>query len=249
MWITQNFVTEKYWLYILWLLIFFGLFWILNFLWYDSNSSFFLLTVFSLFLRWISYFIPYEDGKTLFMHSFLFLGVASRANHLLTLGGSGIFRLIGETIAFWTIWFWIVYYGLWYFTEVEKKHYYHFLYLAILFGLFIVLNTSESLLLMFNVDLLLYAWILALTTYIPIFTATAPTWQKQLSLRRVLAGEKILVRGETDSLAGIKSFFQWFAKLPEYPPYLTFSELFDSTLSGATCRSTPIPDWNPPIPI
>ena len=219
MWITQNFVTEKYWLYILWLLVFFGLFWILNFSWYDSNSSFFLLTVFSLFLRWISYFIPYEDGKTLFMHSFLFLGVASRANHLLTLGGSGIFRLIGETIAFWTIWFWIVYYGLWYFTEVEKKHYYHFLYLAILFGLFIVLNTSERLLLMFNVDLLLYAWILALTTYIPIFAATAPTWQKQLSLRRVLAGEKILVRGETDSLAGIKSFFQWFAKLPEYLPY------------------------------
>ncbi len=219
MWITQNFVTEKYWLYILWLLVFFGLFWILNFLWYDSNSSFFLLTVFSLFLRWISYFIPYEDGKTLFMHSFLFLGVASRANHLLTLGGSGIFRLIGETIAFWTIWFWIVYYGLWYFTEVEKKHYYHFLYLAILFGLFIVLNTSERLLLMFNVDLLLYAWILALTTYIPIFAATAPNWQKQLSLRRILAGEKILVRGKIDSLAGIKSFFQWFAKLPEYLPY------------------------------
>ena len=172
--ISQNFVAERYWLYILWLLVFFGLFWILSFLGYDNSTTLLLLALLSLFLWWISYFIPYEDGKTLFMHGFLFLGVISWANHLFTIGGDGFFKAVGHTIFLWAVGFWIVYYGLGYFTQIEKKHYYNFIYFTLLFGLFLILKIDENLLVMLNIDLLVYAGALALITYAPQFASSAP---------------------------------------------------------------------------
>lgn len=217
--ISQNFVAERYWLYILWLLVFFGLFWILSFLGYDSSTTLLLLTLLSLFLWWISYFIPYEDGKTLFMHGFFFLGVISWANHLFTIGGDGFFKAVGHTIFLWAVGFWIVYYGLGYFTQIEKKHYYNFIYFTLLFGLFLILKIDDNLLVMLNIDLLVYAGVLALITYAPQFASLTPMRQKQLSLRRLLAGEKMLTPTKVDPFWKLKTFFLELSETPKYLAY------------------------------
>ena len=51
---------------------------------------------------------------------------------------------------------------------------------------------------MLNIDLLVYAGVLALITYAPQFASSTPMRQKQLSLRRLLAGEKILTPTKVD---------------------------------------------------
>ena len=172
-----------------------------------------------MFLWWISYFIPYEDGKTLFMHGFLFLGVISWANHLFTIGGDGFFKAVGHTIFLWAVGFWIVYYGLGYFTQIEKKHYYNFIYFTLLFGLFLILKIDDNLLVMLNIDLLVYAGALALITYAPQFASSTPMRQKQLSLRGILAGEKILTPTKVDPFLKLKTFFLELSETPKYLAY------------------------------
>ena len=59
-------LAEKYGLYALGLLVFFGLFGILNFIGLNNQTSFFILLFISRILWYCSYFRDYQDGKTIF---------------------------------------------------------------------------------------------------------------------------------------------------------------------------------------
>lgn len=65
-------LAEKYGLYGLGLLIFFGLFGMLEFAGFSYQSAFFILLMLCWGLRYASYFLDYTDGKTLFKYGFLF---------------------------------------------------------------------------------------------------------------------------------------------------------------------------------
>ena len=72
---------------------------------------------------------------------------------------------------------------------------------------------------MLNIDLLVYAGALALITYAPQFASSTPMRQKQLSLRRLLAGEKILTPTKVDPLLKLKTFFLELSETPKYLAY------------------------------
>ncbi len=64
-------LAEKYGLYALGLLIFFGLFGILEFVGLSWQSAFFVLLLLCWGLRYSAYFWEYDDGKRLFKYGFL----------------------------------------------------------------------------------------------------------------------------------------------------------------------------------
>ena len=66
---------------------------------------------------------------------------------------------------------------------------------------------------MLNIDLLVYAGALALITYAPQFASSTPMRQKQLSLRGILAGEKV------DPFLKLKTFFLELSETPKYLAY------------------------------
>lgn len=66
-------LAEKYGLYALGLLVFFGLFGMLNFIGLNNQTSFFILLFISRILWYCSYFRDYQDGKNIFRYGFLFI--------------------------------------------------------------------------------------------------------------------------------------------------------------------------------
>lgn len=217
---TEDELVEKYGLYALFLLVFFWLFWILNFIGLANQSAFFLL----LFLCWIlwygSYFFEYNDGKKLFKHWFMFI--------LFLLLGNSIFK--SGRMVFWNmLWFisllsllgfWGLRYGVWTFKVVEKKYFHYFLFsLFFTIGVIIYLLFDTPLYAL-NMDLLFYLIIMLIFSIASYSSSekenTDPA--KEVSLRRVLAGEKILKKEKKKK----SLFVLWFSLFKEMPLELKY---------------------------
>lgn len=76
-------MTQRYGLYLLSLLVFFGLFGILTFIGMAPVSALWVLMLVSGGLWAASYFLPYEDGKFLFRYAFLLLGILLLVNQVI----------------------------------------------------------------------------------------------------------------------------------------------------------------------
>lgn len=70
---SEGIFLEKYGLYALALLIFFGILGVLNFIGLSYQSAFFVLLILIWGLRYTAYFLDYYDGKVLLRNGFLFV--------------------------------------------------------------------------------------------------------------------------------------------------------------------------------
>lgn len=201
-------LAEKYGLYALGLLVFFWLFWMLNFVGLTNQTSFFIL----LFVCWIlwysSYFWEYQDGKTVFRHGFLFVLFLLPGNSMIENGWSGFSPMLSIILVLASLWFGGLWYGVGAFKSVEKPHLYNFFFaLLLLLGDVIFVSITTPLYAL-NLDLLGYFFILLLINYSYRFHAKEKTARREVSLRRVLAGERILRKEQKSDFSSRFIFLQ-----------------------------------------
>ena len=213
---------KKYWLYCFSLLAFFWLLGMLEFFWLSYESSFFVL----LMLCWVawygSYFIDYQDWKNLFFHWFLFI-------LLLLLGNSYIDSWIpGFSAMSWVViwlamlsvwWLWFI---VWNFKDVDRKYLYYFYFFLFVWVLDVLFLNIEYPLYALDVDFFVYLMVIALLSYALSCYSDRPILQKrEISLRRVLAWEKILAnRKKEEKVPFIKTLSDFVHDTPELVKYL-----------------------------
>lgn len=214
---------KKYGLYWFSLLVFFWLLWMLEFFNYSYQSSFFILLFLSWIARYVSYFIEYNDGKKLFFHGFLFILALLLWNGYLTEGIPWLSSM--SLFALWAaiLWFWGLYYLVWAFKEVSKDYQYYFLFSIFLLLLDAVYLNIPSALYALDVDLLIYMLVMWILSYaLAHYSKKEIPIRREISLRRVLAGEKILEARKKEIKIPLIQTFAWFVhETPTIIKYLS----------------------------
>lgn len=186
-------LAEKYGLYALSLLVFFWLFGMLDFIGLSYQSAFFVLLLLCWWLWYASYFLDYNDGKKLFKHGFLFSLFLLLGNSLLMWGVAAFSGMLGFVLLLTLLGFGGLWYGVWAFREVEKEHQHYFFFVLLLTLWDAIFMSIPISLYALNIDLLLYATFLGVLSYA--FSLSLPedsSPRSEVSLRRILAGERIL---------------------------------------------------------
>lgn len=218
--ISHSFMTQRYGLYLLSLLVFFGLFGILTFIGMAPASALWVLMLVSGGLWAASYFLPYEDGKFLFRYAFLLLGILLLVNQVIIAWGEYLLPLIGQVLAVWLLGFGLMYYGLRQWISVNHEYYYGFWFLVLMMLMYLVLHLDSDFLLTLNVNLLFYLGILSVLVYAYQRKLTPFIKKREISLRRVLAWERILAPEKPDPLQFLKKFLEKIKVLPVFLQYL-----------------------------
>lgn len=205
---------ERYGLYLLSLLVFFWLFGMLNFFWMTAASALWFLLFLCGIARILSYLVPYEDGKYLFRYGMLLLGLVLVGNHLSVRWGEGLLSLGGAILFTWILFFWALAYWVRNFVVVDPNEEKHFFFLLLLLVEYGILSWVDPLL--YGFDIGLYFWTVILTLFVYIFSLPTPQrpFDKQISIRRVLAGEKIIKREKIDRREEFLAFLRNFKELP-----------------------------------
>ncbi len=205
-------LAEKYGLYALGLLVFFGLFGILNFIGLNNQTSFFILLFISRILWYCSYFRDYQDGKTIFKNWFLFILALLLGDHLIENGRNDFEGILSICLLLANLGFWWLRYGIGSFRDVEKDHHYHFFFFLLLLVGDILFSIISTPLYALNLDLLAYCIFLLLLNHAYQLPKEKETLKKEISLRRVLAGERILKK---EKKSDFLSFFHFLQGLPK----------------------------------
>ena len=94
----ENEIREKYWLYLLALLVMLGLFWIFVFIGFSNAGAFWTLLFLSSIARGVSYVLNYTDGKHLFKYGQILLAFLILANHTISVGTFWLLNQFGRVI-------------------------------------------------------------------------------------------------------------------------------------------------------
>lgn len=86
--------------------------------------------------------------------------------------------------------------------------------------MYLLIKSHQTLLYALDFAMLVYGAALGILTYARLHTHLAPTRTKEISLRRVLAGEKILQKTKVDPFNFLKNFFNSLKELPLFLHYL-----------------------------
>lgn len=210
-------LLKRYGLYWISLLIFFWLLWLFEFFWLSYESSFFILLLIAWFARYLSYFLDYEDWKQIFFHGFLFILCLIVWNNFIiesTFWLPGILWLISILLilGFWGLRYWI---GS--FKEVKPIYQYYF-YLSIFLAILDIpfLLWSNPLYAM-DLDSLFYLILLSTFSYIVCHLPRQKSWRRrEVSLRRVLAGEKVLEANKKPEILFYDTVANFVKETPDY---------------------------------
>lgn len=205
-------LSEKYGLYLLIGFIFLWIFGVLNFIGLDYQSGFFVLLFLTLLARYGAYFLNYEDGKQLFEHFFLIFLLLLLWNSVFLDGVIGISAMLSLTSLFAVLAYGGLRYWVASFFPVDSKYQYYFfffLFLAFLRALFVSVNGGLQAL---NLDLGICFVLLLCLDYSKSSPQKNLEASRKVSLRRVLAGERIL--GKKNRLTLMHSGILFFKELP-----------------------------------
>lgn len=212
----QNIIREKYGLYMLSLLVMFGLFGLFTFLWLSNESAFWTL-FFVTILSWIgSYILGYEDGKHLFKYGQIILSLLIISNQLFTAGFSEILPTVWRIICTLLLSFTVIYYGIGPYFSVEKEQYYSTLLLIVMLSVRAIFALQERTMYGFTFSLINITLALALLNYALHYTFPAPIKKREISLRRILAGERILQPEKPDPFLRRKDFIKDLKESPNF---------------------------------
>lgn len=218
--VTEWEIIEKYWLYVLLLLSSIGVVGILNFMGLDYQASFFVLLS-MVGVGWmLSYFLNYPDGKVFFHQGFITLLILLLVNSVFQNGWES-FSPILETLSLIAI---VAYALLWYgvgaIREVGKEYVYYF-YFALLFWVgFFIFSSLPTPLYGFNAVLLLLLVVMVSIDAAQMVPDKQQTEPKKISLRRILAWEKVLTQKSKKESSLRKRIFWIIKKRPSLIDYL-----------------------------
>lgn len=207
---------DKYGLYLLSLLIFFGSFGILSFLGLEGPWALWSLLLLSGILWISSYLIPYEDGKSLFKYALCLTGILLIFHQIFFWLSSGLLPLIWAILGTWILFFWGIVYWVSILTKVEEELEQYFYFLLMLLVMYGILSLIESRLWAFDLNLAFWwgiLWGLFSLKYLP---DEKYSREEKISLRRVLAGERILKRQEKAAFASLFNFLRSLKILPHF---------------------------------
>ena len=215
-------LLKKYGLYAFSLLMFFGLLGMLEFFNFSYQSSFFILLTLCWVARYASYFFEYQDWKNLFFHGFLFILILLIGNSYST---SWFFWLKNMSIIVLItaiLWFWGLYYWVWLFKEVKKDYEYYFFLSIFICILDILFLSIPNQLYALDINLLVYLCVLGILSYaLATYRPKEPELRREISLRRVLAWEKILEsRKKANQTPALQKFSEFVHNTPLLIKYL-----------------------------
>lgn len=128
--------------------------------------------------------------------------------------------VIGQVIGVWLLGFGVMYYGLSQWVVVDEEYYYGFWFLVLLMLMYMVFGIYDDVLPMLNLNMLLYLGVLAVLVYADQRKLLPFVKKREVSLRRVLAGERLLVKEKSDPLQFLKVFLEKVKVLPVFLQYL-----------------------------
>ena len=151
---------KKYWLYCFSLLAFFWLLGVLEYFWLSREMSFFALLMLAWVAWYLSYFIEYEDWKSLFFHWFLFILLLLLWNSYIDGWTSAFSNMLWFVIGLAIIgngWLWFV---VWSFKDVDRKYLYYFYFFILLGVLDVIFMNIHYPLYAIDIDLAVYLFVM-----------------------------------------------------------------------------------------
>lgn len=212
----ENEIREKYWLYLLALLVMLGLFWIFVFIGFSNAGAFWTLLFLSSIARGVSYVLNYTDGKHLFKYGQILLAFLILANHTISVGTFWLLNQFGRVILELLLSFTIIYHGVWPYFPVEKDQYYGQLLLILICSIRGVFAIQDNTMYGFTFGLINVLLALLLLSYALSYTFKTPSTKREISLRRVLVWEKILQKEKPDPFQWRKDFIRDLKESPHF---------------------------------
>lgn len=184
-------ILQKYSLYVAWTIILAGLVWVLNYFGMDlTNTALWLLSL-NLFLRIISYLAKYQDGKSVFQVGFYFCILLLLIIAFAFWGWVVFFNVFALlwVMHLWVVAFIIFVVGLQ--EDVENHMRYSLAVLSLGSIFLLVFDQIKNMYLALTIDSLILTGIYYLIYQVFRFKPQSLEKKKEVSLRRVLAGERM----------------------------------------------------------
>lgn len=205
---------EKYWLYLLSLLIFSGSFWILSFLGFEWTLAFWILLLLSGVLRIASHILPYEDGKSLFKYGLILTGILLLAHQIFLWSYQSLLPLIWALLGVWILFFGIIIYGVSLFSPVDQELEKYLSFLISLLVIYGIFSLVDHTLWAFDLSLGIWGGILCGLFSLKYLPTPKTNMQEKISVRRILAGERILKKEKKTDFQWFFDFLRWLQTLP-----------------------------------
>jgi len=202
---------KKYWLYWFSLLMFFWILGMLEFFGFSFESSLFILLSLCWIAWYASYFFEYNDWKALFFHWFIFLLIILLGNSISRNDFSWLKYMSIITSVCAILWFGWLYYGVWFFKEVKKDYEYYFFLSIFVCILNLIYLSISSHLYALDIDLCVYLVVMVILSYaLANYREREVPLRREISLRRVLAWEKILENRKKQNQTPLLQIFSEF---------------------------------------
>lgn len=214
-----NSLVTSYWLFLAWILIMIGFF--LSAKFFDVatvNSILFLIALNILFFIW-SYLFKYEDGKHI-SHVWFLVSILSLLIYTWIVFWARTTFQVFSTV--WVLYFaliWFTIFILWIKYDIAENLKY----------LFFVLAWGTIILLLYKTIPNLYVFLVALVALLQVWYSTIyyilqhkpPTLeeQKEISVRRILAGERILKKQNDWKFKISESIYNFILNIPQIVKY------------------------------
>lgn len=186
-------ILQKYSLYIAWIIILAGLVGVLNYFGIDLTIIALWLLTLNLLLRIWSYITDYQDGKLVFQLWFYFC-IALILLTALALWGRMIFFnvfMMLRVLHLGITAFFIFIIGL--YQNIEKHLRYTLSVLSLWTIFFVIFDKIKNIYLGLTINSVILTWLFYLVYRISQFTPKSAEKKKDVSVRRILAGERINV--------------------------------------------------------
>jgi len=212
-------ILEKYGFFIAWIVILLGLSWILHFLWLGTTVLIIWLISINLVLWLVSYITDYQDGKIAFQVGYYFSIFSLLIYASLKVSTTDFVKLFSMLRGLHLGFCAFITFIIWNWKTIEKYLWYKVFFLAVGAIVFIILQTINDIYLGFLINsLFLSATFLAvwcLSQKKPLTTRQ----KKDISLRRILAGEKILEHQKETQKPLLEQIYYFLEDVPKWTKY------------------------------
>jgi len=188
---TWSELLQKYSLYIARTVILAGLVGVLNYFGMDITYITLRMLALNLFLRIVSYMVNYRDGKSIFQLGYYFSAIILLISALAFWGRATAFTVFS---LLWILWLWVIAFFIfivWIYCDIEK----HFRYLLGVLSLgtifLLVFDQIKNVYLAVTINALVLSWGYFFIYKILQHRPLQPEKKKEVSVRRILAGERI----------------------------------------------------------
>ncbi len=207
-------ILQKYALYIAWIIILAGLVGVFNFFGMDLTTTALWLLGLNLLLRIASYIANYQDGKSIFQIGY-YLAVVFLLIIWLALGGRLVFFnvfMMLRVLHLGIIAFFIFIIGQ--YAEIEQYLRYKLGVLTLWTIFFVVFDQIKNMYLALTINSAILTGIFYLVYRIFQYTPTSTDTKKDISVRRILAGERITAPKKVFTSKTVEALYNFLTAMP-----------------------------------